>query len=157
MSTLLRTLHKSQLQSILQSITFEGANLSVNIGYTNIGITDPYLFISSDKLRPNITGESMMDNETYRRSYFYYLTAAFRYADTNGVPDNNQEARMDALEELILNTLQDSAVRDNTNWSDLIVGDITGAFNPDPSFTDNLIYKSFEIEIRDDVNIYDLP
>jgi hypothetical protein len=154
--TLLIPIHEQQLQTIIQAVTFETVNFSANIGYANSGLTDPYCFITAGEVKPNLENGNTFDSNTYYRAYEYDITFVFSYA-TDGNPNNAQEARINTVTELILNTLQSNSVRNNSNWNDLIVTSVTPAFNPDPSFKDNLLYKTFSVEIRNFISISTLP
>ena len=153
---LLRPLHKTQLQTILQTISINGGNLVVNVGYANGGQGDPFFFIVSDDLNPNLEGGTQWDSQTYYRAYRYILVGAFQYS-IEGNPDNDKDALIDLYEETILNILQSDTVRNqNTNWLDLIVNSVSNSFNPDPQQHDNFLYKTFIIEIRTPIYISNL-
>jgi len=155
--TLLRPLHKTQLQTILQAISISGNNLVVNIGYANGGQGDPYFYIVSDDLAPNLVGGTQWDNQNYYRVYKYTIVAVFQYSE-DGNADNNKDAMIDLYEETILNVLQSDTVRNqNINWLDLVVTVVSAAFNPDPNLHENFLYKTFELEIRVPINISSLP
>lgn len=155
--TLLRPLHKTQLQTILEEISINGSNLVVNVGYATAGAGDPFFFIVSDDLTPNSMGGTQWDSQTYYRAYKYAIVGVFQYSE-DGNPDNDKDALIDLYEENILNVLQSDIVRNqNSNWLDLIVDSVSASFNPDPQEHGNLLYKTFIIEIRVPVPISNLP
>ncbi len=152
-----RATHKTELQTILQSLTFEGSSLSVSTHYRNAGISDPYIYITSGGYgSPTNAFESSkfnLDTGSYLRSYQYMITAVWKYASDDNV-DPLQEARIDTLEQLILNKLQTQSIADGytngsgvTVWINLIVKEVAKTFSPNPITKDGLIYEDFVVEV----------
>lgn len=152
-----RPLHKTQLQTVLQTITFEGFAISCSTSYITSGQNDPYIFIGDGQIRANIQGGKMMDNSTYLRGYEYFIIMAFRPTlNSEGMQDSLQDARISTLEALVLDKLQSDPVRSNSTWKDLTVSGVSETYSPDPSLTDNLIYKMLTVEIEQEISLYTL-
>jgi hypothetical protein len=62
--------------------------------------------------------------------------------------DGTTEARIDELECLILDKLSSPSARDNANWNDLVILEITSPYNIDPQLVDNTVIKTFRVSIK---------
>ncbi len=138
-----RSTYKNYIITQLQTISFEGVNLTVTDHYLSNALTDPYLWVQSGEL-----AISLLDNRNYKMDYSFLITMAFDVK--HDLDDPMQEVRIDTLEELVIAKLQTEAVRNNSldsSWLDLQVTGVSSIFEPEGSITNNRIYKSISVEV----------
>lgn len=140
---------KAYLKQVIESIETDLGSLSVVDNYVNAGATDPYVFINSANTTPNLGEGTVWDNATYERGYEFQIN--FVFAIDENAADPYQEARVDEIEQLVLDKLQSQEVRDNhgnPDWLDLIVTDVSAPYSPEIEELDNCFYKTFTVQIR---------
>lgn len=151
-----RQTDKTALKSILESIALEGSNLTISNGYTNAGLKDPFVYITSNGNTPNISGGVNIDNRSYFRGYNYLIGVVFRYGSLMQ-PEPAQEVRIDKLEELVLCKLQAEATRNNGAWNDLvIIGDVEPIFQAEPDLQDATLTLQFTVQCQHLVDYLDI-
>jgi len=147
----IRSTHKAQLKTILEGITYNTVALPV---YDEVATTSdrfPYVFITSGGLTPNrASANAVTLNSTndYVRQYRYFINLV-----TQGTEDisgtNLVEIQLDDLEEEIMELLQKDSTRDNVNWTDLYVQDVSSPFSgAELNINETYIIKTFEVVIE---------
>lgn len=125
-----RTEQKNRLQSILETITFNGNVLPVFVGLKTTNNVYPYCFITSSRLIPNKDGGTLRDRGTYERVREYTLVAVFQQ-NSEAIEDLNAiEVEIDELEQLLIDKIGDEATRnDGQEWVDIYVTDVSSPVN----------------------------
>lgn len=156
-----RKIHKEKLQAILQSISFEGKNLTVDTKYRNGATTDPYFYLVSGAVALDEEGQGrLLDTGIYQMIYTYGLVMHIRYKNDDK-NDPMQSDRIDLLESQIIDQLQRMKVKDDlqelytsqtlkgyNQWSDLRLTKISEIDEIDPEINDQKLYKIYTITIN---------
>lgn len=137
-----RTTHKTKLQTLLQTITYNGSNLVAEDHYINTADSYPYLFITSGD-----TTLDFNDNRNYNYKWTYNINLVFKFDDS--ISQSQLEVQMDDLEFLIMTQLASASARDGQGWLDCTIDKVSAPFQDDITITDNVVYKTFSIIIRD--------
>lgn len=143
--------HKNQIKNYIESLEFNSGSGLFNLEVTEHYITNanryPYIFITSGELKPNIKNNASQFelgiNGTYYRCYEYRLVTVFKIGLNNGETEN----LIDSLEELIVNKLQSSEVRNSTAYTDFELISVSSPYSEDVSIQDNCVLKTFLVHV----------
>jgi hypothetical protein len=145
-----RSDHRTALQTILQTISYNGSNITVSPYYITTADNYPYFHIVAGGLTPNIGSSTVnTSNLSYKRGYTYYISAVFTAPNDDS---EDIEIMVDDIEGLVVDKLQSGATRDSGNWFDLVVRDVSDPYPKDPKIGDNSLVKTFEIQIITNIN-----
>lgn len=146
----IRSDHRTALKTLLETITYNSANIAVSDYYITASDNSPYFYITAGDLTPNFGEGTLLATQfNYIRGYKYYINAVFYVPEGDS---KSVETIIDDVEELLIDKLQSQSARDYGIWQDLVVNSVSSPYQRDPDTTDNYLIKTFEITIETNIN-----
>lgn len=145
-----RALDKAKIKELLESLAWDGGNLTVYTERT-ISSENPYVIIGSSRFQPNSSSDTVLDTATYDQLYFYEIRLVWQATDNHGESELAEES-IDEIESLIIEKLISKEVRNSpANWEDLVLTAVDGASFGDQDqlfLPSNFFIKKFQLYVQ---------
>jgi hypothetical protein len=148
-----RSHDKPIIKAFLESITFEGSNLTVYTERTISAVT-PFCVVSSGSLNPSEGGSHMLDTGHYFRGFGYRVMLIWNARPSEELTQINEES-IDQLEADILDLFETddfkycNSVLATEKWQDCVPGTVSSPFSGvKVGLEENYLVKEFPITIK---------